>query len=86
MQPVIKNLLKINNWNEIKKNDYITDVIDNTNKGIGKINITHKIYGNVVIQCDNVAKLSTPLNFFVTFNNLNFGGTNIHAMIMFSFH
>ena len=47
---LIKNLLKINKWEDII-NHLIIDIKDNTIKGIGVIQIKHSEYKDIVIHC-----------------------------------
>jgi len=47
---LIKNLLGIQNWQDLKK-DNILSIIDQTDNGIGSIIITNKIFGEFEINC-----------------------------------
>jgi len=49
---LIKNLLGIDNWNDITtKSKYIHNILDNTEKGIGEIIVTHDTYPGCKILC-----------------------------------
>jgi hypothetical protein len=50
---LIKNLLGIDKCDDII-NDNITNIVDNTIKGVGDIIIEHKIYGKIIIHCEDV--------------------------------
>jgi hypothetical protein len=47
---LIKNLLRINKWADIN-NDFITNITDSTNNGIGNIYIQHTKYDEITIYC-----------------------------------
>ena len=47
---LIKNLLGIEKWDDIK-NENIEYISDNTRDGIGDIYITHSLYGRIIIHC-----------------------------------
>jgi hypothetical protein len=71
---LIKNLLGIDSWDDLKKNNFVGEIQDNTNNGVGDIIIQHNNLGYITIHCMSghyYMKMKNEKNININYSNFN---------------